>query len=320
MNNCAVIGLGAIGSILSAHLLKAGMNVTLVEVLKDRVLSMSQKGLQVKDPRSQIIGDLDVSPEKYFFSCREMKDKPDCIFICTKTYNLMDVAKELKGDIFSSSLFVIFQNGLDNEDSIAELLGKEKVLRCVNNYAGMMRSDNEVDITFFNKPNYIGVMDEKSISKAQEIAKALTDTGIETKYSDQIKKHEWEKAILNGALASVTAATGLTMKDVMDYKPLRVMVENLIHEGIKAGESTGIQFKENFFEFCVSYLSKGGYHKPSMLLDIEGGGRTEIDFINGKIVEYGEKHGIDVPYNKMITAIVRGLEQRNLKSQNSSPH
>lgn len=313
MNNCAVIGLGAIGSILSAHLLKAGIDVTPVEVLKDRLLAMSKEGLQVKDPRSQIIGDFQVTPEKHAFSCKEIKERPDCVFICTKTYSLAKVAEELTRDLFSSTLFVIFQNGLDNEDSVADVLGKKNTLRCVNNYAGMMRSDTEVEITFFNKPNYIGVMDEKSVPQAQEISEMLSGTGIETKYSEHIKKHEWEKAILNGALASVTAGTGLTMKDVMDYKPLRAMVENLIHEGIKVAESTGIQFRDNFFDFCVSYLSKGGYHKPSMLLDIEAGGRTEIDFINGKIVEYGEKQGIDVPYNKMITAIVRGLEQRNLK-------
>ncbi len=313
MRKCAVIGVGAIGSILGSHLLKAGNDVTFVEVMKERLLAMEEKGLHVKDTRNQIIGEFQVIPKKHAFSCKEIKEKPDCVFICTKTYNLMDVANELKSDLFRSALFVVFQNGLDNEESAARALGKENVLRCVNNYAGMMRSDTEVEVTFFNRPNYIGVMEEKNVPRAQEIAKMLSDAGIETKYTQHIKKHEWEKTILNGALASVTAASGLTMKDVMDYKPLRAIVENLIHEGIKVAESTGIRFQEDFFDHCVSYLSKGGYHKPSMLLDIEGGGRTEIDFINGKIVEYGERQGIDIPYNRMITAIVQGLEQRNLK-------
>ncbi len=310
MKHFVVIGVGPVGSILSAHLLRERIDVILVDILKERLLAMKKKGLMVKDPKNQIIGNFVEFPKEFLFSLKKIKEKPDLIFICVKTYCLMNVVSEIS-DIFSSPpKVVVFQNGLDNEEQVAKVLGKENVLRCIINYAGKIGSDKEVEITFFNRPNYIGVMDSGNIPLAQEIAEILTRSGLETEYTDDIKKHEWEKAILNACLASVSTITGLTMKEVMDSTPLREIVEKLLLEGVKVAQETGVKFSDNFYELSLSYLSKGGYHKPSMLVDIEKGGKTEIDFLNSKIVEYGEKLNIPVPYNLTVTAMIKGLEQK----------
>ena len=310
MKQYMVIGIGPIGSILSAHLLKEGIDVTLVDILKERLFSIKKKGLTVKDPRSQIIGDFVEYPKKFLFTPKEIKGKPDLIFICVKAYCLLDVASEISEVFPSPSKVVVFQNGLDNEDQAAKIFGKENVLRCIINYAGAMASDTEVEITFFNRPNYIGVMDKENTPLAQELAETLTRSGLETEYTDDIKKHEWEKAILNACLAPVSTITGLTMKEVMDSSPLREIVENLLLEGMKVAEGTGVKFSDNFYESGLSYISKGGYHKPSMLVDMEKGGKTEIDFLNAKIVEYGEKLDIPVPFNWIVTTMIKGLEQK----------
>lgn len=232
-----------------------------------------------------------------------------------KAYGLKNVVSSISTAFTSPPKLIVFQNGLDNEDEVAEVVGKEMVFRCVCNYAGGMASDNEVEITFFNRPNYIGVMDNSLIFQAQELAEILTGTGIETKYTNDIKKLEWSKTILNACLAPISAATGLTMKEVMEYDLTREMVEKLLLEGLQVAKKVGIEFADDFFDFGISYVSKGGHHKPSMLVDIENGNRTEIDYINGKIVEYGEKYNMPVPNHKMITAIVKGLEQRNLSNK-----
>jgi 2-dehydropantoate 2-reductase len=286
MKHYAVIGIGPIGSILSAYLLKEEVDVTLVDILKERLLAIEKKGLTVKDPREQITGDFIEYPKKFLYSPQEIKEKPDLIFICVKSYCLLDVASEISETLPSSPKVVVFQNGLDNEDQAAKIFGKENILRCIINYAGAMASETEVEITFFNR------------------------SGLETEFTYDIKKHEWEKAILNACLASVSTITGLTMKEVMDSSPLREIVENLLLEGMKVAEGTGVKFSDNFFESGLSYLSKGGYHKPSMLVDMEKGGKTEIDFLNAKIVEYGDKLGLPAPFNRTVTALIKGLEQK----------
>jgi 2-dehydropantoate 2-reductase len=60
----------------------------------------------------------------------------------------------------------------------------------------------------------------------------------------------------------------------------------------------------------MAYMKKAGYHKPSMLVDIENGRRTEIDFINGKFVQYGKQAGIETPFNQTMRALVKALEPK----------
>ncbi|MHA1966782.1 MAG: ketopantoate reductase C-terminal domain-containing protein, partial [Candidatus Hodarchaeales archaeon] len=86
------------------------------------------------------------------------------------------------------------------------------------------------------------------------------------------------------------------------------LASGIIKEGIKVTEAMGIQFDSDFHDICMGYLSKGGHHKPSMLIDIENKSPTEIEFLNGKIVEIGKKFNIPVPLNETTTVYVKAIE------------
>ena len=318
MNNFVVVGIGPMGGILSAHLLRAGHQVTLIDILEDRLSSIAESGLSINDPNRQLNGDFSVRPTKFLKTSRDIEEKPDCVFVSTKTYGLMNVIENLAKRFSSDINVVIYQNGLDNEEYAAQVLGSRNVMRSINNFAGMMTSDTEVKVTFFNRPNYIGVIDESLLPFAKELAGILSDAGLETEFTPHIKKPEWDKVILNSCLAPVSAVTGLTMKEVLDSPPLKQMVENLLEEGLKVAREAGIEFPDDFYEKSIGYLSKGGYHKPSMLVDIESGRETEIDYFNGRIAEYGERLGVGVPHNRMITSLLKGLEIKNFKASTST--
>jgi 2-dehydropantoate 2-reductase len=82
-------------------------------------------------------------------------------------------------------------------------------------------------------------------------------------------------------------------------------------EGRAVADAQGIvldQSPEELFDFAarkdVAYD-----HKPSMLQDVQAGRPTEIDFLNGAVVAFGERHGVDAPLNRALTALVKGLER-----------
>ena len=102
--------------------------------------------------------------------------------------------------------------------------------------------------------------------------------------------------------------TGLTMAQATGDPIILGLVDSLIKECIKVARANDIILGFEYYQSAVEYLKTAGHHKPSMLMDIEANRRTEIDFINGKFVEYGKQAGIETPYNATLQSLVKGLE------------
>lgn len=301
-----ILGAGPVGGIMAAHLAKAGFSVTLIDILKAHMDEIKNNGLTITG-----LKEMNVSfPEKNLcYGIDELSDKDiDILFISVKASVLPQILPMLKQVIKPDITFISLQNGLDNEELIAEEFGTENTLRIVVNYAGNLIDNGKVRMSFFNAPNYIGMIDPTAEKKARELADILTKSGLETTFTQDIKKYEWEKIILNAGLSPVCALTRRTMKQMMQFKDTRNLTEGILREGIKVAEANGYHFKEGFLEFCMDYLDKAGHHRTSMHVDIEKKNPTEISFINDKIVKYGKAKGIPTPINSTIVSLIRGSE------------
>ena len=129
-----------------------------------------------------------------------------------------------------------------------------------------------------------------------------------TEVPEDIVDHVWQKAILNASLSAVCAITRKTMKEVMDFPMTLDLVEGIIDESVVIAEKEKIDLGKKFRRYSIRYLKNAGHHRPSMLVDLENGDRTEIDQLNGKIVDYGRKHYLPTPLNQSVTALVHLLE------------
>jgi 2-dehydropantoate 2-reductase len=254
--------------------------------------------------------EMNVSFPKENICCgiNELSKNLDVIFISVKASVLHNVLPILKNVVKSDVTLISLQNGLDNEDLIADIFGAENTLRIVVNYAGNLIDNGKVRMSFFNAPNYIGMIEPSAEKKARTFAKIITESDLETTFTSKIKKYEWEKIILNAALSPVCALTRRTMKQMMVFNDTRALTEAILREGIEVAAANNIHFKPNFLEFCMEYLDKAGHHRTSMHVDIEKRNPTEIDFINDKIVKYGKSKGISTPINSTIVSLIRGSE------------
>jgi 2-dehydropantoate 2-reductase len=247
--------------------------------------------------------------ENICYGIDELSNKDlDVVFISVKASVLPQVLPILKTVAKPGMTFISLQNGLDNEDLIADVFGKENTLRIVVNYAGNLIDNGMVRMSFFNAPNYIGVVDPKAEKKAKTFAEIITAADLETAFTSDIKKYEWEKIILNASLSPVCALTRRTMKQMMEFEDTRQLTESILREGIEVAAANGIHFEPDFLEFCMNYLDKAGHHRTSMHVDIEKKNPTEISFINDKIVKYGKAKGIPTPINSTIVSLIKGSE------------
>lgn len=301
----AIIGAGPVGGILGAHLAYAGHYVVLCDILKDHLDAIKERGLTIKG-----VSEMTAKCDRLAYNISELSGFPevDTIIISTKASIMPLLIPEIRKVARPETRFISCQNGLDNEEFMAETFGQDNVLRIVVNYAGGRVGEGQIWMSFFNPPNYIGAMTAKGEPLARQMAEMMSQAGLNTRFTSDIKKYEWEKVVLNAALSPVCALTRKPMKDMMDFELTELLVEELLREGIEVAEAGGVTFDEGFFEHGVEYLKKAGYHRTSMHQDIEWGAPTEIDWINGRIVERGRALGLKTPYNFAITALVKGLE------------
>jgi predicted CoA-substrate-specific enzyme activase len=108
------------------------------------------------------------------------------------------------------------------------------------------------------------------------------------------------------------------MSEAMAFPDTQELVEQIIQEAVEVAEGEKIHFPDDFIRNCLKYLKKGGNHYPSLAGDLMNNRQTEIDYMNGKIVEYGRKHYIRTSLNLSMMNMVKAMTQKNMLSQYSS--
>lgn len=300
-----VIGAGPVGSLMAAYLSRNHEHVYLVDIKKELISAIKEKGITVTG-----IGDNFNARVKGtgYFTANLKKFDADLIFVTVKFNFLDSLLDEIKVIFRPGQKIVLLQNGIDNEDRAAEKFSKEDIVRFVINYAGMIIKPGVIKMSFFNPPNYIGVFSSKNNAIGQEIAEFITDAGLETVFSPEIKKHAWKKTILNTALMPVCATTGLTMREAMTLEETRFLCKQILSECIRVAKKLGYDYGDDFFENCLAYLDNAGDHKPSTSIDLEAG--NPIEYIFQPIIDYGKKVKTPTPFLEALTKLVRTLEHK----------
>lgn len=302
----AVIGAGPVGCIVAAHLAHGGYEVTLCDIVPELVNVAVDPGIKIEGSV-----DLEQKVSQGITNIDDLaKNPPDVIIITVKATVLHLIASSIEGFINDNMYVVSWQNGIDTELVLAETLGRERVIRAVVNYGCGLIKPGHVNMVFNQPPHYLQELEPAGKEAALQVAEAFTKSGLGTKRTDSIVDMVWRKSIMNACMNPVCAVTGMTMSEVLRDPIVYKIVDNLIKEGIKVARSNEINLGWNYYPYATSFLQNAGNHKPSMLVDIENKRRTEVDFINGKIVEYGQQAGIETPYNLMIRALVKALEPK----------
>jgi 2-dehydropantoate 2-reductase len=181
-------------------------------------------------------------------------------------------------------------------------------MRAVVNYGCGLVGPAHVRMGFHHPPHYIQELDPVSRPAAAAVSEALSKSGLKTERTDNIVSMVWRKSIMNAAMNPVCAVTGLTMSKAMGDPLVFELVDALTIESIMVARANEISLGWDYYPYAMNYLRGGGDHKPSMLMDILNRRRTEIDYINGKIIAYGQQAGVKTPYNHMIRGLVKAIE------------
>jgi 2-dehydropantoate 2-reductase len=311
-----VIGAGSVGSLIGGLLTKKRKNVILVGN-KPHISSIALSGLQITGLiettiKSHVLSS--ITKLQQFYS--QTKKSFKCIFITTKAHHTKEAIEQLSSFISKKVPVVLIQNGLGTEDIAREILPNNPIIRGVTSIGVTRPQPGEVLYQGVGD-TLLGFTNDTEQKKATKIASLLSKAGLKTKVTQNIEGAVFTKTIVNCALNPLTALYSVRNNRVYNDPELRELAEQIVLEASKVAEKLNIELTHNnplalTWEIC----QKTGENINSMLSDVRNHRKTEIDFINGKIVEMAQMLGIEIPVNKMIYQKVRDLEQSYLSNKN----
>ncbi len=234
----------------------------------------------------------------------EVYDKPcdaDVTFVTVKSYDTEEVARLLK-DV-ECGVVVSLQNGIGNEETLSKYVSN--VLGGVTTYASNLVDYGWIEFAGVGE-NYIGrtngVIDDDVI----QVVGILNDVGLKAYAVEDIVRRKWIKVVINSAINPITAILRVRNGEILSDELWELAVR-VLKEGERVLKAMG--FEETLEDVLRDVVKMTAKNKSSMLQDVERGKRTEIDFINGAIVRKAEELGFDVPYNRTLLHLVKGLER-----------
>jgi len=155
----------------------------------------------------------------------------------------------------------------------------------------------------------VGELDGTRTERATMISRVLTEAGFKSRVLTDIRSHLWVKAWGNLAMNPISALTGTTLAEICQFPSTRALAAQMMEESSEVAEKLGLQLRLSV-EQRIEGAEKVGYHKTSMLQDVEAGRTLEVDPLVGSFVELGHLTDTPMPATQVVYSLVSLLNSR----------
>ena len=298
----AVLGAGAMGCLFGGLLAEKGLNVVLIDVWKEHVDAINNKGLKMDGHGGDRFIKIKATTEPVKLNTA------DIIIIMCKATVLEKALTGVKNIIGEKTVLVSFQNGIGHEAIMSKIAGKEKVLGGTTTQASNILGPGHIK-NHASLPSWIGEYEGGMSDRVKSVAETFTAHGLETIPSDNIKKRKWMKLFALTAIGPLSAIFDLNHSDLYinnkSSRASRDLGKQIILETRQVAKADGVDVSENeCLEMFNKIVDSKQTNKSSMAFDVLNKRKTEIEFINGAVSKIGKKHGVATPLNDLMYKII----------------
>jgi 2-dehydropantoate 2-reductase len=309
----AVMGSGGIGGYYGGKLAAAGEDVTFV-ARGAHLAAIQRDGLQVKS----VAGDFHIRPKA--------TDAPatigavDLVLFCVKGYDTEAAAEAARPLVGPETTVLCLQNGVDNEDKLARILGKTCVLGGVVHILSTISAPGVISQTAGPRTLKCGEMNGRPSPRVGRIVEAFTRAGVGADASANILVDLWEKYVFICAHGGVTALGRLGIGDILACPETATFYRAVMNEIAAVGRAKGVALPPDTVERAIAFVRKlQPEMRSSLAHDLERGNRLEVEALMGVVVRYGAEVGVPTPLNAAIYACLLPHHLKALAARKSRP-
>jgi len=310
----AVVGTGAMGSVYAALLRRGGHEVWAVDTWRAHLDAIAGHGLRIDGASgSAVVEGINVAT-----SVAEA-GPCDLWVVATKAADVDAVVAGIAPLLRDGDVVMPFQNGLGAGDRVARHVPAQAVV--VGIAEGFGSSITGPGAVHHNGMRLIrlGELRGGLSERVRRIEKTWRDAGFNVASFGDLDRMVWEKFLCNVTLSAPTAVFDMTVGELMADRAAWKVALGCLSEAHRLGVACGVEFH---FDDPVAYVSEFAATipnaSPSMRLDHMARRPSEVDVINGQVVDLSRERGLEAPYNETLCAVLRAHEARFLTSSMSS--
>jgi 2-dehydropantoate 2-reductase len=324
----AVLGTGANGSCIAANLVDAGRDVMLIDQWPAHVEAMRANGLRIT-MANPADGELHV-PVRAFHLCdiATFTEPFDVVLLAVKAYDTRWACELIKPHLKSDGMLIGMQNGMVAGE-VVNVIGADRTLGCVVELSAEMFTPGTVRRNTPPAKTWIGLGPlggaEHRLAEMQALLSPVGKVDIKL----NILAAKWMKLVVNAMCLGPFAMVGMTMVDALKVPGMRDMIIEIGEEAMRVGHDLGHAVEpifglteqelaganrpaEKLFDTLAAHIG-AGRSRNTVLQDLLKGRASEVDMINGLVVEESQRRGYAAPANARIVEIVRQIEAGTLK-------
>lgn len=295
-----IVGPGALGCVFAVSLKRGGQEVFLVDYKEERALELNHFGLEVALPKGIILKEY--LPVWTFSTWR---DSPDFWILCVKNPSLDIVGERLKN---TEAPLLSIQNGLGVKEKLEKYFSPEKILQGSTQMGAQLLGRGKARLAGWG----MTFLDGRH-PRGEAMANVFRESGIPVSCSPDIERVIWDKALLNSAINPLTALFQIQNGKILENPFGIQLLELLVGEGEKLARALNITISKDLLEKAREVLVKTGENFSSMAQDIREKKPTEIESLNGTLLQLAEQKGLELPLQKTVYQMIRFLEEENKK-------
>ncbi len=295
----AIVTAGAVGAFFGARLAGQGVEVRFV-ARGVHLAALREKGLRIKSRD----GETELAPTAYLATdnMAGAARGADLVLFAVKSYDTETVARELLPGLDATTVVLSLQNGIGNEELLADIIGAERTAGGVAYVAALLDGPGQISV-----PGNTGrlmladqTLSGNPVPHLEELARLCVAAQVPCEITSDIWKVKWTKLVFNSALNGWTTLRLSTLDKLLQDPAVRPALEATMQETVAVAQALGIKLDHDLVEKTMKLADNFGPVGSSMLGDRQMGKRLEVDAINGVIVRKGRELGVSTPYNEML--------------------
>jgi 2-dehydropantoate 2-reductase len=299
----AIIGAGAMGSLFGGRLALAGEEVWLCDIWEDHIRTIQANGLFIDTFGTSLIAYLRAT------TAAEVIGPADLVIVFVKSSATRIAAQTALALLGPDSVVLTLQNGYGNVDELVGILGASRVIAGTTAQGATILGPGKI-LHGGNGETHIGELDGSITPRLKRIASLLSHAEIPTVTHGNVHSLIWGKLVINVGINALTGITRLKNGELLSYKETKELVSLAVQEAVAVAEAAGIELPyQSPLDKVLAVAAATAQNRSSLLQDLTNGRTTEVDAINGAIVREGDRLGIATPVNKVLTLLIKTLEQ-----------